>query len=150
MNGEWFYVCTFNLDTASFCENLSRYFMWSKKLLFVMTITLYMCACNILNIPKSSDISSWDLLGLLQTPIFSLWNSHFPKGITIVQIYLDTGFNSMWYYLMLKSKGDAFVTPYIFSSISCSLEIRNDFLKILWFSFLKLDKNLTVPLFLVG
>ena len=44
-----------------------------------------MWALTISNPLKSSDIFSWNILGLLQNPIGSFWYSHFPHGSKIVQ-----------------------------------------------------------------
>ena len=47
---------------------------------------------------------------------------------------------------MLKSKCYACINPSNFSIIYCIFRIRNGFLQILFFSFLKKDKNMTVAL----
>ena len=104
---------------------------------------------TMLNLWNSSNIFSWIILFLLQTPKGNFCYSYLPQSINIVKSCLAPGNNSMWYYPKFKSRDDAYVNPYRFSSISCILGIRNDFLRIIWFSFLKPDKNINVP-FLFG
>ena len=53
----------------------------------------------------------------------------------------------MWLYTIFKSKEDANIKPSRFSIISWILGIWNGFKRVLWFSFLKLDKNPTITFF---
>ena len=106
-----------------------------------------MYARTMSNPSNSLDTFSWKILGLLQTPICSFWYSYLPHDSTIVQKCLDPGDNYIWWYPIFKSKDDAYVKPSMFSSIFFILVIGKGFLRILWFSFLKLDKNCTVPFF---
>ena len=48
---------------------------------------------------------------------------------------------------MFRSKDDAYVNPLISIIVYYILGAGNGFLKIISFSFVKLDKNITVPLF---
>ena len=106
---------------------------------------LYTYAINILKSTKYSLSAK----PTVQTPVGSFWYLYLPQGSTIIQIFLFPGYNSMQQYPILKSRDDAYINPYRFSSIYCILGIGNGFLPILLFSFLKSDKNLTVPSFLV-
>ena len=58
--------------------------------------------------------------------------------------FLDPWYNLIWYCPILKSNVDTLVKPSSFSSISPVFGIEIGFLQILWFIFLKLDKNITV------
>ena len=53
----------------------------------------------------------------------------------------------MWWYPMFESNDESCINPSIFSRISCILGIRNSFIQIIWFGFLKQYKNMTVPFF---
>ena len=48
---------------------------------------------------------------------------------------------------MFKSNGEVDVNTSILSIIYCILGVGNSFLQVLWFIFLNLDKNMTVPFF---
>ena len=109
-----------------------------------------MYAHTMLNPSNSTDIFSWKILGLLQTPIGSFWYSYLPQCSTIVQSCLAPGDNSIWWYPTFQSKYDAYVKTSRFSSISYILGVRTGFLRILWFSFLKLDNNITITFFFGG
>ena len=100
-----------------------------------------------LNAYTSLAIFSWEISGLLQTPIGSFWYLYLPPGIKIVHRCLAPWDKSIWYYHVFKSKDNAYMKLSRFSSISCILGVGNSFIQILWFSLLKLGKNLTVPLF---
>ena len=77
----------------------------------------------------------------------SFWYSYLPQCSTIVQNCLSPGDKYIWWYSIFKSKDDAYVKLSRFSSISCILGNGNGFLRILWFSFIKLDKNIIILFF---
>ena len=88
-----FYAFTFNPAYASLYRTMSKAFIWSSKLLLVITSTSSMYTLTMLKASNSSDIFAWKRLGLMQTPICSFWYSYLPQGSKILQSCLDPGDN---------------------------------------------------------
>ena len=73
-----FSAITFNTASIISCKNFCDSFGLSVNYFLVVTGTLPIYAHTILNSSKNSDIFSWNISGLLHTPIESSWYSYFP------------------------------------------------------------------------
>ena len=87
----------FNLNTSSvnLCRNFSNTFRCPLKSFLVINNTPSMYSRTRSNPLNSSDIFSWKIWGLLQTPIRNFWYSYLPHISTIVKSCLDPGDNYM-------------------------------------------------------
>ena len=73
----------FSPISASFCRTFSRAFRWSAKSYFVIASMPSIYPRTVSKAFNRSDIFSWKISGLLQTPKGNVWFSYFPNIITI-------------------------------------------------------------------
>ena len=90
----YFSALTSNPFYFSLLSTLSNLSMWSSKdlLLIIKRSSMYVLTSRPLN---NSFIFSWNISGLLNSPMGSFWYSYLPQGSNIVQILLRKGI--IWY-----------------------------------------------------
>ena len=75
--------------------NFSNTVRWSLIQFAFVTSMPSIYAPTMSNPANKSDIFSWKILGLLETPVGNFCYSYLPQGSTIVRRRLDTGDSSL-------------------------------------------------------